>query len=66
MTESVLPIRCAEFSSRKIGRTSAAAGTIITTSVNESTSLRPGNLPIASPYPAGTPTASVTAVALSA
>ena len=66
MTESTLPIRCTAFNSRKIGRTSAAAGTIITTSVSERTSFRPGNFPIARPYPAGTPTTSVIAVALSA
>ncbi len=66
MIESVLPIRCIAFSSRKIGSTSAAAGTIITTSVRESTSFRPGNLPIARPYPAGIPAARVIAVAESA
>ena len=44
-----LPIRCTLFSSRKIGSTSAAAGMIITTSVSERMSLRPGNLPKARP-----------------
>ena len=59
------PIRCMAFSSRKIGSTSAAAGMIIEMSVSERTSLRPGNFPSARPYPAGTLTTSVIAVALS-
>jgi hypothetical protein len=49
ITESTFPIRCSELSSRKIGSTSAAAGMIITMSVSESTSLRPGKSPNARP-----------------
>ena len=60
----MLPMRCSAFSSRKIGRTSVAAGMIMTTSVTLKMSFRPGNLPRARPYPAGIETARVIAVAL--
>ena len=42
----------------------ASADANIEISVSERISLRPGNLPSASPYPAGMPTTSVIAVAV--